>query len=164
MPLDDQSAWTLLRDLDDPDHLEHPRDYDYTTTRAKFNQLATRLDRRFHCSCAVDRHVQDASHHGVIVIPATATASADHITITVSNFGDLAAVTLGNPGSYDEQEEEELFHSDDRHRIEDELHALGYHAVSEHILWVRYDGVSGLASHYPPERPPAWWIRFFDYL
>jgi hypothetical protein len=24
--------------------------------------------------------------------------------------------------------------------------------------------VSDLDSHYPPEHPPAWWIRFFDYL
>jgi hypothetical protein len=164
MPLDDQSTWTLLRELDDPDFLEHPRDYDHTAARARFDQLAAGLDRRFHCSCTVERHVQDASQHGVIVVPAAATASADHITITISNFGDLAAVTLGNPGTYDQQEEQTLFHSDDRHRVEEELHALGYQAVSEHILWHGYDGASELASHYPPEQPPTWWVRFFDYL
>lgn len=52
----------------------------------------------------------------------------------------------------------------DRHRTEDVLHALGYRVVSEHILWGRYDGVSDLGSHYPPEHPPTWWFRFFDYL
>ncbi|MEU9112751.1 hypothetical protein AB0D04_13345 [Streptomyces sp. NPDC048483] len=26
-----------------------------------------------------------------------------------------------------------------------------YDAVSEHLLWTRYDGVSDLASYYPPE-------------
>lgn len=164
MPLDDQATWTLLRELDDPNYLEHPRNYDHTAARARFNQLVARLDERFDCACIVDRHVEDASHHGRIVIPANATASGDHITITVSNFGDLAAVTLGNPGTYDEDEEAELFHSDDRHRIEDELHALAYHAIAEHVLWTAYDGVSGLAVHYPPEQPPTWWIRFFDYL
>ena len=75
MPLDDQHIWALLRDLDDPDHMEFPQNYDYAATRARFDQLAARLDQRFRCTCTVDRGVQDASHHGTIVIPITATAS-----------------------------------------------------------------------------------------
>ncbi|MFE0380004.1 hypothetical protein ACFW1M_31605 [Streptomyces inhibens] len=164
MPLDDQRSWALLRQLDDPDHMEFPRRYDHATTRATFDQLASRLDQRFDCTCLVDRHVQDASRHGTIVIPGAATDSADHITVAVSNFGNLTAVTLGNPGSYDMEEERELFQSTDRHRIDDELKALGYIAISEHLLWTRYDGVSDLVSYYPPEHPPTWWTRFFDYL
>ncbi|MDH6125523.1 hypothetical protein [Kitasatospora sp. GP82] len=164
MPLDDQHIWALLRDLDDPDHMEFPQYYDHATTRARFDQLATRLDQRFHCTCSVDRGVQDASHHGTIVIPTTATASGDHVAIRVSNFGNLVAVTLGNPGSYDEEEESLLFETADRHRIDDELEALGYIAVSEHLLWTHYDGASNLAAYNPPEHPPTWWDRFFDYL
>ncbi|MFE7131766.1 hypothetical protein ACFVIM_12960 [Streptomyces sp. NPDC057638] len=164
MPHDDQRIWALLRDLDDPGHLEVPRDYDHTAARARFEQLAARLDQRFHCVCGVDRGVQDASYHGTIVIPAATTASGDRITITVSNFGDLVAMTLGNPGSYDEEEEHLLFESTDRRRVEDELEALGYTAVSEHLLQRRYDGAGTLAASSPASYPPTWWSRFFDYL
>lgn len=164
MTLDDHRSWSLLRELDDPEFLEFPRGYNNSAARARFNQLADRLDRRFHCASTVDRHVQDASYHGTIVVPASATDSAEHITITVSNFGNLVAVTLGNPGSYDEEEERELFQRGDRIRIDEELQALDYVAISEHLLWTPYDGVSGLAAQYPPEYPPTWWIRFFDYL
>ncbi|WP_267246123.1 hypothetical protein [Streptomyces sp. PR69] len=166
MPLDDQPSWALLRELDDPDHLEFPRGYNHTASRARFNQLAHRLNLRFDCICTVDRGVQDASHHGTIVIPDAATVSVEHITVTVSNFGSLAAVSLGNPGSYDEEEEREFFQSADRYRIDAELKALGYVAISPHLLWTRYDGVSQLASSCPrpPEHPPTWWTRFFDYL
>jgi hypothetical protein len=149
MPLDARRTLALLRKLDDPDHLEFPRGYDHGAVRARFNQLATRLEQRFECTCGVDRDIQDASHHGIIV-PATATA------------GNLAAVALGNPGSYSEEEDQDLFHGDDRQRVEDELDALHYIALSEHRLWTTYDGVSGLAS--PSGHPPTWWTRYFDYL
>ncbi|MFI0967842.1 hypothetical protein ACH4S8_41750 [Streptomyces sp. NPDC021080] len=164
MSLDDESAWTLLRHLDDPDHMEFPHGYDHTAARARFDQLAAHLDQRFQCTCTVDRQVQDASHHGRISIPETATAGGDRITVTVSNFGNLAAVTLGNSESCDEDEERELFQATDRHRVENVLEALGYVAISEHLLRTRYDGVSDLVSYYPPEHPPRWWTRFFDYL
>ncbi|MCI0689100.1 MAG: hypothetical protein L0Y54_17995 [Sporichthyaceae bacterium] len=88
MRLDDEHYWALLRQLDDRDHMEFPRGYDHTATRAGFDSLAARLDQRFGCTCDVDRHVQDASRHGTIVIPDTATTSRDHITITISNFGN----------------------------------------------------------------------------
>ncbi|MBB4925784.1 hypothetical protein FHR34_004777 [Kitasatospora kifunensis] len=103
MPLDEQHSWALLRELDAPDGLDFPRSYvtydtyNHAATRARFDQLAARLDQRFRCTCTVDRGVQDANHHGTIVIPATATASGEHLTITVSNYGNLVAVTLGSP-------------------------------------------------------------------
>jgi hypothetical protein len=117
MPLDDQRSWALLRELDDP---EFPQYYDHAATRARFDQLAARLDQRFHHPCTVDRGVQDANHHGTIVIPATATASGEHLTITVSNYGNLVAVTLGDPGWYDEGGESLLVETADRRRIDDE--------------------------------------------
>ncbi|MEU1185783.1 hypothetical protein ABZ464_50895 [Streptomyces sp. NPDC005820] len=164
MPLDDRHILALLKDLDDPDHTEVPRHYDHAEARARFDKLAARLEQQFHCICSVDRGVQDASHHGTIVIPAAATASGDRITITVSNFGNLVAMTLGNPGSYAEDEERLLFESTDRRRVDDELEALRYVAVSEHLLHERYDGVGNLAARHPRKHPPTWWDRFFDYL
>ncbi|MFH9355624.1 hypothetical protein [Kitasatospora sp. NPDC017646] len=160
MPLDDQHVLALLKQLDDPDHMEFPQNYDHAATRTRFDRLAANLDQRFHCTCVVDRGVQDANHHGTIVIPTLASASGDHITITISNYGNLAAVTLGNPGSYDEEEEHILFEAADRRRVGDELEALGYITVSEHLLWARYDGVSSLNSCFGPQ---TWWDRFFDY-
>ncbi|MGW8333129.1 hypothetical protein ACWGLE_35165 [Streptomyces sp. NPDC055897] len=90
----------------------------------------------------------------------TPRCDGDHITITISNYGNLAAVTLGNPGSYDEEEEHILFETADRHRIDAELEVLGYITVSEHLLWTRHDGVSNLNSCFGPQ---TWWDRFFDY-
>lgn len=164
MPLDDQQAWALLHQLDDPDHLEVPRGYNHAAARARFDQLATRLDDAFACACHVDCGVQDASHHGTILIPETATSSPDHITITVSNFGDLVAVTLGNPGCYDADEEREYLLPDDRGRIDRVLDEVGYVAISEHLLDTPYGGVSNSLRRAYPDREPTWWIRYFDYI
>ncbi|MFG2123904.1 hypothetical protein [Streptomyces sp. NPDC048710] len=99
--------------------MEFPRNYDHAAARARFDQLAAMLEQRFRCTCSVDRGAQDASHQGTIVIPTIATASGDHITITVSDFSNLVAVTLGNPGSYNEEEDGLLFESTDRRCIND---------------------------------------------
>ncbi|MGY6652711.1 hypothetical protein ACXIZN_11130 [Amycolatopsis sp. TRM77291] len=164
MPLDEQQTWALLRELDQPGHWEVPHDFDGPAERARFERLAERLGHRFGCTCEVDRNVQDASHLGRIAIPASATSAGDLVTVTVSNFGGLVAVTLGNPGSYDEDEEREFFPAPVREQVEDELEALGYLPVSEHPLWTKYTGISGFDALYPPDRPPSWWDRFFEYL
>ncbi|MDI3402403.1 hypothetical protein [Streptomyces cavernicola] len=163
MQLDSSGTWALLRELDDPDHMEFPRGHDHRAVRSRFEQLAAGLDRRFGCACEVDRGVQDASHHGRIDVPEAATRSGHCIAVIVSNFGGLVTVTLAPPGSLDEDEERALFHDDDRHRIQDELDALGYISVSPHLLETRYDGVSDLAAYRPGE-VSTWWMRFFDYL
>ena len=144
--------------------MEFPRGHDHAATRSRFDRLAARLEQSFQCTCTVDRGVQDAGHHGTIVIPDAAAAGGERITVTISKFGSVATVTPGDPGSHDEEEERELFQDTDRHRIDEELDVLGYVPVSEHLLWTRYDGVSDLVSSHPPERPPTWRTRFFDYL
>ncbi|WHT16668.1 hypothetical protein N8J89_26460 [Crossiella sp. CA-258035] len=157
MFLDEQRTWALLRELDTA---EHPRDYNSTANRGRFEQLVTRVEASFgHCS--VEREAQWVPHHGTIVIPAEATASTEHLTLTVSNFGSLVAVTLGNPGSHDQEEEDVLFEQADRDRIGAALAALGYHAISEHLLWQTYDGA---APHHSRHGRFSWWDRFFDYL
>jgi hypothetical protein len=82
----------------------------------------------------VDRHVEDASHHGIITIPARATASGDFITVRVSNFGTHVAPALGNPGTYSHEETEVLFNGTDQRRIDSAPEELGYIAISEHLL------------------------------
>ncbi|GAA2669079.1 MULTISPECIES: hypothetical protein [Actinosynnema] len=158
MPLVDGSAWALLRELDDPVHLEFPRDYDHGVERARFERLVVGLARRFGCACAVDRNVQDASHHGDVGVPAGATAGGEPITVRVSNFGGMAVVSLGLPGGGDEREEPALFDGGDRRAVEEELGVLGYRVIPRRLLRERYDGVV------PFPGGATWWIRFFDYL
>jgi hypothetical protein len=163
MPPDNQRAWVLLRELDDPNYLESPRGYDHAAVRARFNELTIRLNRTFDCTCEVDHDVQDASYHGTITIPDSATASSDHITVIVSNFGNLIAVTLGNVGDYDADEEGELLHPDDKDQIDHMLEDLGYVAISQHLLETAYDGTNESLKAAYPGREPTWWIRYFDY-
>ena len=155
---DRQRLWALLRKLDASGDAEFPRNYNPTTTRTRFNKLVADVEGEFACTCVVERDVQDASHHGRITIPVAATASADFITVIVSNFGDLALVTLGNPMSYDEEETEYLFDSTDLGRITGILSELGYIVVPEHLTWADYDGALKLRSH-----ARSWFDRFFCY-
>jgi hypothetical protein len=110
----------------------------------------------------VDRYVEDASFHASITVPAEATESGECITVTISNFGEMAAPALGVPGSYTAEEVEILFHPHDRARVEGALQELGYVVVSEVLLWARYDGASMLNRF--GEYPTTWWHRFFSYL
>jgi hypothetical protein len=113
-----QTDWSsLLRNLDDPAHLETPDGYDPDETTERFEQLVARLEAQFACQCQVDRYVQDASHHGEIIIPADHTSSGQHIHIRISHFGNLAVYSPGNLGSYTDCEKHDLLPSEDRHRI-----------------------------------------------
>jgi hypothetical protein len=107
----------------------------------------------------VDSDVQDASYHARIVIPAEATRSGEFLTITISNFGEMAVPALGNPDSCSAEEVELLFHPDDRARIEGALRELGYVVVSEVLLRARYDGNIKPDGQY--RYPRTWWDRFF---
>ncbi len=164
MPHDDAQLWQLLRSLDDPDHLEAPPNYHHRRVRDQFDQLARRIDADFDGHGSVDRHVQDASFHGRIEIPATATATGHKLVITISNFGGLAVLSIDNPGVWTDAETAELLHPDDARRISDTLTDLGYTLIPEEPLWETYDGVSDLARYCPDDGPPSWWIRYFDYL
>ncbi|MBO2453423.1 hypothetical protein J4573_40465 [Actinomadura barringtoniae] len=154
--------WELLRGLDDPEHMEFPADYDHSETRARFDLLVEELDKAFTCRCRADRQVQDASHHGDVLVPAAHTAGGEQIIIRVSNFGDLAVYSPGNLGQY--LDAEKPLPAEDRRRVEGALNELGYRMVPEDLLHARYDGRSPLARYYPPEHPPTWFVRFFDYL
>jgi hypothetical protein len=155
--------WDLLRSLDDPEHLDFPAGFNRDETGDRFGQLVDRLDTAFSCACEADGHVQDASYHGRIEIPAAATATGTRLVIVVSNFGGLAVVAADNPGVWTQEEFTELLHPDDAQRIYTALDDLGYTVVPEEPLWQTYDGNGPLPLSYHTHLP-TWWIRFFDYL
>ncbi|MFC9325545.1 hypothetical protein [Kitasatospora sp. NPDC057015] len=156
MTTDEQHLWALLRDLDRSGGAEFPAGYDHAATRRRFDQLVADIDTLFSCVSKVERDAPETSYHGWIIIPVNATVSADFITVIVSNFGDLATVTLGNPVSYDQEETDYPFDSTDHGRITEVLTGLGYITVPEHLAWADYDGVMNLRSH-----ARSWFDRFF---
>ncbi|MET7751628.1 hypothetical protein [Micromonospora sp. NPDC005367] len=85
MPADEAQLWQLLCSLNDRNHLEFPANYNHQRARARFNQLAERINRGFGCQCDVDREVQDASFHGRIDI----SAAVDDLGYTLIPEGPL---------------------------------------------------------------------------
>jgi hypothetical protein len=108
--IEDDRLWELLRSLDDSEHLKFPAGYDHSQAESRFNRLVNRLDAAFSCACQADRHVEDASYHGSIDIPAKATATGSRLVVIVSNFGDLAVVVIDNPGTWTQAEFAERLH------------------------------------------------------
>lgn len=162
VPLNDPQLSQLLHALDDPDNLEFPPDYDHRRTRARFEQLVQRLNADFDCQSRVDRDVQDASLHGRIDIPATGATTGRPLVVNISNFGDLAVLSVDNPGVWTDAEAAALLHPDDAQRVQIALTGLGYTVIPEEPLWEPYDGICDPAVFGPSE--PTWWIRYFDYL
>jgi hypothetical protein len=160
--IEGQRMWTVLRALDDPDHLESPAGYDFDATRAQFERLVAELDAVFGCRSAADRSVQDASLHARVVVPAHASATGEPLVVCVSNFGSLATVSVVNPGAFDEAEQAALLAAEDAARVYGVLDDLGYVVVPEAPLWQPYDGPSLIS--FLNEPPATWWVRFFDYF
>lgn len=90
--VDGDKLRALLRSLDNPEHLEFPAGYDEAGAMGRLDEPVEQLDAAFSCACQADRHVEDASYHGRIEIPAAATATRSRLVIVVSNFGGLAVV------------------------------------------------------------------------
>ncbi|MBU2693952.1 hypothetical protein [Pimelobacter sp. 30-1] len=161
--VDGELMWSLLRSLDDPDHLEVPSDFDHSATRKLFDELVGRLDAAFACRTNADRHVEDASLHARVSIPSAATETGEPLVVSVSNFGSLATVAVTNPGAYSQDEFKERLAARDAARIYATLDSLGYQVVPEAPLWNDYDGPSALAA-LDARHGATWWTRFFDYL
>ena len=140
MIVEGDRLWDLLRSLDDPKHLEFPAHFNRKKTRIQFGQLVDRLNTAFSCACEAEGHVEDASYHDRVEIPAAATATGTRLVIVVSNFGGLAVVAADNPGVWPQEEFTELLHPDDAQRIYTALDDLGYTVVPEEPLWEDYDG------------------------
>ncbi|WP_253195383.1 hypothetical protein [Streptomyces sp. JHA26] len=54
----------LLRELDAPEWLERPRDYERSEIGALFNVLVARLEDDFTAPCVSERDTQDSSEYG----------------------------------------------------------------------------------------------------
>lgn len=163
MITDKGELWSLLRSLDDPNHLEHPVGFDVVETRDRFDHLVDRLDAEFDCTCLADRHVEDASLHARVDVPAEATITGRPLVVCVSNFGDLAVVSISNPGAWSQAEFEDRLAPQDAERVYGALDALEYVVVPEEPLWEDYDGPSRIAEIGSASRV-TWWTRYFDYL
>ncbi len=151
----------MLRELDDPEWLERPRDYDRGKVGALFNGLVARLKDDFATQCVSERDTQDSSEYGRVTVPADATACGTRIVVCVSKFGSLALVCAENPGAFlgtgEAQAEGEL-DAADLDNVCRTLADLGYVIVPEELLERDYAGPSQLPWHV---QRPTWWHRFF---
>lgn len=84
LPMDQIRA--LLREHDDPRHLERPADFDRDTSRDCFARLVSAHVERFGPSCWSGLG-QDTSFYGVIEVPADTTGLGRSIWVMMSNFG-----------------------------------------------------------------------------
>ncbi len=158
-----QRLWEVLASHDDPDNLEYPRDFDFRATRERFNRLVDRLESDFNGTCLADRHVEDASLHARVDVPAPVTATGRVLVVCVSNFGNLAVLALDNPGAWTQEELEQTVASSDIERITNALNDLGYVLLAEEPLWTGYSGPSAL-TQLGARNGATWWTRYFDYL
>lgn len=161
MKVDAKTLRRMLRELDDPDHVEGPADYT-SEDFARFERLAHRLEATFGSGCRVDRNVQDASFRGRIDLSAEVTASGRPLVLVVSNFGSMAVLAVDNPGAWSQTEFQALIHPHDMATIEAGLDEFGFVLVPEDPLWDPYDGVVATAVF--GEGRATWWTRFFDYI
>ncbi|RJQ82532.1 hypothetical protein D5S17_01785 [Pseudonocardiaceae bacterium YIM PH 21723] len=162
--------WALLRELDDPERVETPRGFEFLAARDRFRRLDRGLAERFGTGVSGELELQpetnnvNSSYLGRIVIPAD--LSIDRITLSVSNFFPLVGLTLGNPGSYDAQEEADFLDHRDREKIRETVAGHGYVLIPEEPLWIPYDGPNDAVRDREQHlgHPPSWWNRYFGCL
>lgn len=152
----------LLHALDDHEHLEYPIGFDADAVSARFEQLVQDLEVVFAHHCAVERQFQDASHHGIIRVPAQATSTGEQLMLVVSNFGDMVVCAGGNTGERSDEQTDELIDAQDAARVRAVLGRLGYLLVPEDPLWQAYDGSGPLSPQYGDGR--TWYDRYFTHL
>ncbi|WP_050374722.1 hypothetical protein [Streptomyces acidiscabies] len=156
--------WTLLRELDDPTHLELPADHDLPAARHRFERLSAALAERFG-PAVVTGLGQDASYHGVVSAPGTDRP----LWVLMSNFGPFVTAGTGRdrgvPGCA--QGLSETFVT----WLDVLCTELGCVYVPVELLLEPYDGPSPLEDGSLPgetpdgEDPPlAWWDRYFQYM
>ncbi|MFD8806304.1 hypothetical protein [Streptomyces sp. NPDC059597] len=161
---DDARTTALLRTLDrlpGPAHLEFPDGFDHARARARATRLRDRLTRDLGHPCHLDDQIQDAGYSFEIVIPSEARGAGAPLLLRLSNYGDLAAVTV--PGPFGHDAPEGAVAPGPLSAIEAALRDLGCTPVPVRLLRRPYDGVSTWLAAEEPGRA-TWWTRFFDYL
>ena len=135
----------LLRELDDPVHLEWPQSYDRRACAEPFGHLVARLDQDFAVRCEFEQDTQDSSEYGRIHVPAAALKGASRLVVCVSKFGNLALICADNPGAFlstAEAIDEGELHADDLVKVDQALRDLGYVVFLEELLGRDYEGPS----------------------
>ncbi|UFR01891.1 hypothetical protein KBP30_12135 [Streptomyces sp. Go40/10] len=163
---DDNRLLALLHALDRlpaPHHLEHPDGFDHPGARLRATRLRDRLTRDLGSPCRLDEGIQDASFSFCVDVPAEAVEAGVPLSVRLSNYGDLAAVTTEAPDGHDDLDDavrDGALSEADRVRITTALSDLGYRLVPQRLLHRPYDGATWLAR----EDQATWWTRFFDHL
>ncbi|MEX3106612.1 MULTISPECIES: hypothetical protein [unclassified Streptomyces] len=157
----------LLRELDDPDHLELPPGYDLPAARRRFAGLGAAMKERFGPS-VIAGMTQDASYYGEVTVP----APDRPLWVLMSNFGPFVTAgtgrDLGVPGC--EEGLDESFVT----WLDGVCTELGCVYVPAGLLLEPYDGPTRLEDGELPgggedeeeeeELPLAWWDRYFQYM
>ncbi|MDX3384635.1 hypothetical protein PV682_24665 [Streptomyces niveiscabiei] len=158
----------LLRELDDPEHLELPPDHDLPAARRRFERLGAALTERFGPSVSAGM-TQDASYYGEVRVPAPATGTDRPLWVLMSNFGPFVTAgtgrDLGVPGCAEGLAEPFTAW------LDGVCADLGCVYVPVGLLLEPYDGATRLEDGEIPgaepddeELPLAWWDRYFQYM
>ncbi|WP_448319491.1 hypothetical protein [Streptomyces sp. CO7] len=161
MTMSETELLALLRELDDPERLERPLNYDRVAASLAFGGLVRRLETDFGAHCEFEQDTQDSSEYGRVHVSAEATIRGTRIVVCISKFGSLAEVCADNPGAFlgtEEACEEGALDLADLATVERALADLGYVSVPEELLESDYEGPSAL-EHFAAR--PTWWTRFF---
>lgn len=100
MAMSETELLALLRELDDPERLERPLNYDRAAASLAFGGLVRRLEADFGVQCEFEQDMQDSSEYGRVRVPAQATICGTRIVVCVSKFGSLAEACADNPGAF----------------------------------------------------------------
>ncbi|MCX4508189.1 MULTISPECIES: hypothetical protein [Streptomyces] len=161
MVMSETELLALLRELDDPERLERPLNYDRAAVALAFGGLVGRLEAHFGVKCEFEQDTQDSSEYGRVRVPAEATVCGTRIVVCVSKFGSLAEICADNPGAFlgtEDAREEGALDPGDLATVERALAESGYVSVPEELLESDYEGPTAPECF---EGRPTWWGRFF---
>ncbi|MEW2130543.1 hypothetical protein [Streptomyces sp. NPDC005435] len=180
---------TLLREHDDPDHLERPENFDLPSARDAFARLVSALEEAFGPSCS-NGLGQDTSYYGGIKIPVEATGLGRPLWVQMSNFGAYF-VTAGTGAHWGAPDCEGDPPGEFSTWLDQVCTAAGCTFVPVQLLLEPYDGPSELAGFHDAElataleafvaaggdlgidgdedeeeelRPDTWHDRYFEYM
>ncbi|MCL8013390.1 hypothetical protein [Streptomyces sp. AS02] len=172
----------LMRELDDPAHLEYPEGYDWSAARQRFERLAGALERRFGPS-VTSGGVPDASLYGFVLVPAEATGTDRRLSVLMSNFGPFVTAGTGKEGGWGLPRGEAGLSDEFVAWLDELCTELGCVYVPAELVLEPYDGptlqedeeaeavLAALAAESGDEEedeeddlPPSWYDRYFQFM
>jgi hypothetical protein len=133
----------LLRRLDDRQHWEFPKDFDYDAAVARFARFVDALSIALGQPLRTESGyaIQDASFHSQVFVPL---GEKWFTSMRFSNFGNMVTIR-------DDEATPRVLKT----MVNDLLKKHGYVYVPSHVLRQKYPG---------DEWVPNWWTRYFDHL